>query len=305
MVKMKIDILINYKDRPTELGLLLQSLRTQTYQEFDVYILDCCSGTPPETYYFVQCLIQRMKFEQHNLEIIHADKSRGVAMDRQMLVDYVLKNGTGDLFCRLDDDVILNPNYLAFLYKGIIRGYDLMSGVTPPILNPETPRDMKFILPIINRVVLNADGTFLINCDDCGQTYIGSDILPTDHFRSCALIKREVHETVKYEETLTPSGFREEQFFSFHAILKGYKLGVDTGAVAWHLCTPSGGDRRTNKDELNKQNQILLNRWTKRMYQKHGDFIEDYHERLGIKETEQDKLRSLYKNTNLIYCNEL
>ena len=40
-----IAILINVRDRPTELVLLLQSLRTQSYQDFDIFILDDQSGT--------------------------------------------------------------------------------------------------------------------------------------------------------------------------------------------------------------------------------------------------------------------
>ena len=39
----KIAVLINNRDRPTELALLLQSLRTQTHKEFDIFILDDCS----------------------------------------------------------------------------------------------------------------------------------------------------------------------------------------------------------------------------------------------------------------------
>ena len=34
----KVDIMICTKDRPTEVGLLLQSQRTQTFQNVDVYI---------------------------------------------------------------------------------------------------------------------------------------------------------------------------------------------------------------------------------------------------------------------------
>ena len=35
----KIDIMISTKDRPTELALLLQSLRSQTFQNFDIFIM--------------------------------------------------------------------------------------------------------------------------------------------------------------------------------------------------------------------------------------------------------------------------
>ena len=57
----QIVIHICTKDRPTEVALLLQSLRTQTFQDFNILILDDGSGVPITNYYFVQYMIQRLK----------------------------------------------------------------------------------------------------------------------------------------------------------------------------------------------------------------------------------------------------
>jgi len=143
-----------------------------------------------------------------------------------------------------------------------------------------------------------------MNGDDCGYTYLNEEILPTDHFRSCALYKKEIHKKVEYEDTITPYGFREEQFFSFRCIVAGYKLGVHTGAISWHLVAPSGGERRPDANQLAMQNQILLNRLAKKLHKEHGDFIEAYHKNLGLQETEEDKFRNINKNNNLIYSSE-
>ena len=71
-------VLINVKDRPSELALLLQSLRTQTFQNFDVMILDDCSGTPLVNYHFFNCLINRLKQENHKVFIKRTEFSEGI-----------------------------------------------------------------------------------------------------------------------------------------------------------------------------------------------------------------------------------
>ena len=65
---MKISILINYRDRPTELALLLQSLRTQTYRDFDIYVLDDCSGTSIFNYHFMICLVNKLNEEGNHVK---------------------------------------------------------------------------------------------------------------------------------------------------------------------------------------------------------------------------------------------
>lgn len=301
---MKVDINLCYKDRPTEMGLLLTSLRTQTHQDYDIFISDDGSSTPIQGYHFLNCLINRLKLEGHRVVLLRNDRSLGIARNRQGLVDYTLEHGSGDGICRIDDDCIVDPDYLEKLVQVIDEGYDIASGVTPPMLGTHIAREVKYVEPIINRVVLDGEGNFVINGDDCGSSYIDSVVLPTHHFRSSALIKKDVHRKVSYEDTLTPCGFREEEFFSFRAILSGFSIGVHTGAFAWHLMAPSGGDRRQNYAELSVQNQRLLNRFVKRNFKKHGDFIEAYNKSLGVRDSDEKKFKSLNKASNLIYSRE-
>jgi hypothetical protein len=201
------------------------------------------------------------------------------------------------LLCRLDDDIILEPNYIEELVKGISKGYDLMGGITTPYGAPENIRDIKFVEPIIGYCEFNKDGELTANFDDCGHLYNDKKIILAPHFRSCALYKRELHENgVDYSNKLSRNGFREEQIFSFKAILKGFKLGVNTGAINWHLLTPSGGER----DSMNmvEFNQGQFNTWCKEVYQEKGDFLQDYYKRNNVeKKLEPDEY---LKQNNLI-----
>ena len=89
-----IAIAINVKDRPTELALLLQSLRTQTETNFDIFILDDGSSTLLTNYSFFAAIISRMRHDGHRIQLIRNNISKGVSLSRQQLIDTILTEGT-------------------------------------------------------------------------------------------------------------------------------------------------------------------------------------------------------------------
>lgn len=300
----RITIAIGTKDRPTEIGLLLQSLRTNTFQNWDVLICDDASTTPIYNYYFLTTMFNRLKIEGHDVKVFRNNTSQGIcAMRNQCAKLAIEKFPLNTHILRIDDDTIAEPTFLERLIEVLDEGYDLASGITPPMAGPDWGRETKFIEPIINRVVLDELGNFIINGDDCGFMYYDEKILPTHHFRSTSLYPISIHKDLDiwYETNLTMSGMREEEFFSFRCILKGLKLGVHTGAVHWHLQTPSGGHRPVAQDK-HLQNQKILNRWVKAKVQEHGDFIQKYNERLGL--SDKNKFSNLNKASNFIMTRE-
>lgn len=256
-------VLINVRDRPSEVALLLSSLYNQTYKDFDVYILDDASGTPLNNYHFFNCVVALFVMNGFKIYMDRNSFGLGVSKARQKIVDWARKKDYKYL-CRVDDDVFLEADFIERLIKVIELGYDLASGVTPPMAGPTFIRDPKYIGETINRVVLDNDGNYIFNGDDCGMRYTDSVILPAHHFRSSALYKSELHDKVNYLPTrLSKHGFREEQIFSYKLQMLGYKIGVDTGAIAWHMQTPSGGERFSDSNELIKFNEQVLIDFTK------------------------------------------
>ncbi len=262
---METVILINVRDRPTEIALLLQSLRTQTYSDFDIYILDDCSGTPLTNYHFFNCVMNRLKIEGHKVFMKKTEFTHGVSRARHAIAEWALEKNY-KYFLRVDDDVVLEPDYLERLHKVLLDfPYDIASGVTVPMQVIPFKRNPRFLNGIVNRVILDKGGAYIMNGDDCGMEYTATgvtNILPAHHFRSCALIKREVHEQVKYYPTkLSHHGFREEQIFSYRALMKGFKIGIDLNAINYHQMTPSGGERPTAN--MVPFNQEILEEFTK------------------------------------------
>jgi GT2 family glycosyltransferase len=255
-------ILINVLDRPTEISLLLQSLRTSDYKKFDIFILDDCSGNSLFNYHFFNCMINRLKMEDHKVFIKRTDFNLGVTKARQEIVNWAMSINDYKYLCRLDDDTILQPDYLSRLINVIEQGYDMATGVTVPMITPTFIRESKFLKGIANRVILDEEGNYIMNADDCGQEYTESVIIPAHHFRSCCLYKSEIHKKANYLPTrLSKNGFREEQIFSYRVLMAGFKIGCDTGAINYHLICPSGGERPTMN--LVPFNQQILEEFTK------------------------------------------
>jgi len=258
--------------RPTELFGLLQSLRTQTFKNFDIFIVDDRSGVPYTNYHFLMSIINRLRLEDHKVIIQRNEIRFGVTKLRRKLIEKILRIGKGDLILRLDDDNLLEPDYIERLVKVIDQGYDIASGVVPLLGIPFFKRDTKFVKPFISDVRLDKEGNIIYFGDECGFEYNQAEIIPSPNFRSMALIKREVHEQIKYEDTLGFCSFREEQFFSFKAIMKGFKIGIDTGAIAYHLNTPSGGERtKEYYDNLKNNHQKLME-----FCKKNKGFLKEY-----------------------------
>lgn len=283
----KLAVLINNKDRPTELAMLLQSLMNQTYQDFDIFILDDCSGTALTNYHFFNCITSLLMVQGHKIFISRTEFPHGVSKARQRIVD--LAKDDYEFLLRVDDDCILKNDYIEQLFKVIDQGYDLATGVTIPF-QPVIKRETKYLKGICNRIILNNDGTFKYNGDDCGMPYVDMAIMPCHHFRSCALYRSSIHKDCNYTPTkLSANGFREEEVFSLRILMKGYKMGFNSQAINWHMACPSGGERNTMN--LAPFNQQMLNEFVK----EHKDEIIP----LTSKETDLEPLE-FRKETNLL-----
>jgi len=257
---MTISIHITTKDRPAELALLLQSLRTQTYQDWDLVILDE-SDNKIENFFHISMLFNRICLEGHGLNIIKNERSYGVCAARQKLIDEDYFEN--DFICRLDDDVIIESDYLERLMNVLKKGYDIASGVTPSLGNPGLIRQNYRIDPIINKKEIDQDGYLVVNNDDCGVRYLDEGIYTTHEFRSCALFKKEVFKKINYPKNLSVVGFREEGFISLSAQMEGFKIGVDVQAIAWHFQSPLGGCRYPDYPQKVQSDDKYFKKWIK------------------------------------------
>jgi len=275
IMKNRITIHICSKDRHTELFGLLQSLRTQTNQNWDVIALDDASGTPIVNTYFLSTMFNRLKLEGHKIKLLRNNTSFGCCAARNKCIE---EDTFGNEFTlRLDDDILPNPDYIEKLMDAIDDGYDMASGVIPAFNVPEIKREIKFVGDIINEKRFNDEGDIIKYGDDCGFCYIEDKIIQTAEFRTNCLYKSEINQKVKYPEHISHVAFREEGHFSIRAILEGYKIAVNTAAVCYHLATPSGGNRCQDYQQKVQLDNEIFYKWMKQMFKKHGNFLEVYY----------------------------
>ncbi len=267
----RITIHITTKDRHTELYGVLQCLRNQNVQRWDLIILDDASGSQIISSSFIMSILNRIKLEGHKVKLLRNEKSFGCCHARNMCIDN--DDFQNEYTLRLDDDILFNPTYIEELFKVIDAGYDMASGVIPLLNNPEVIRENKFIGDTINKHEFDKKGNLISQNDDCGFCYLKPQIFPTHQFRTNCLYKSKIHNSVKYPDNLTAVAFREEGFFSFGALIKGYKIGVNTAAVCYHLQTPSGGNRRKDYAECVKLDNETFLKWAKKKYKQYGDFL--------------------------------
>ena len=267
----RVTIHITSKDRSSEICACLHSLRKQTYQAFDIVLLDDAYGTPlASNFKFIHDVLGRLKLEGHGVEILRNNVSFGVCKARQRLIDedpwkenpYIL---------RIDDDCILEPDYIERLVQ-VMEDFPqagIVSGVTPLLSGPDMIRKIEEVKPVMNKVALNETGDITYYADDCGMLYDTDEVLPAHNFRSNALIKRELfNKGLSYEHGLSNTGFREEFFLSIRALMMGYKIFIGTFAIAWHFPANSGGCRAPDYAQRVQMDQERMLRWVKENHQK-------------------------------------
>lgn len=270
------------RERPVELCVLLASLRNQSYNNFALMIFDDASSQPLQNNFVFSGIIDRLKHDGHVVLVYRNSLSTGVCNARNKLIEESEKMCNDFKYVlRLDDDLLLEPDYIEKLLDVLEAGFTMATGIVPAMQFPLMQRENRFVKPFINDIELNPDGSIKRFGDDCGWGYMDEEIIPAVHFRTNLLYPRELHvKGLRYPKNLSLVGFREETFFSLRAILLGQSLGCHTGAISWHSRTPVGGCRFPNYQEHVRDDLEVFNEWLKDKVMENGDFLVQYKDKV-------------------------
>lgn len=275
-----LTVCICAKDRATELTLCLDSLRQQTFKDFDIVIVD--GSVSPQMQpvmlnqfaYFCGRAVTQLVNEGHNVRYVREEQP-GIAKVRNQ----ARRLANTEFILTLDDDEILCPDFIEKLYN-VIKDDPKIAGVgglVPMYGAPWIKRSIEKVKPVFNEIKVTKDGDFLcsncgavfaphpqlpLNCRNCKQQYISGDamylydkeeIVPCHHIQSGFMFRRAVAEEIGGRaEDKSFSAFREETEFSMLMRMAGYKLLMHTGAIAWHNHCPSGGARHQGPQMYSK-----------------------------------------------------
>lgn len=110
-----VDVLIPTYNRPAALAVTLACLMAQTWQDFRIVISDQTEADNPTERGEVQAIVRLLQAQGHGVEIHKHLPRRGLAEQRQFLLDQV----TAPYALFLDDDVILEPYVLTNLVQAL------------------------------------------------------------------------------------------------------------------------------------------------------------------------------------------
>jgi len=111
---MQVSIIIPTYNRPKDLAECLDSISNQAYLPFEVLIID--NGNVAETKKFVKKNLSKFGKRNISLSYIKNDKENSLTLARNIGA----RNARGDIVLFLDDDVILDKDYL----KEILKVYE-------------------------------------------------------------------------------------------------------------------------------------------------------------------------------------
>ena len=269
---MRVSVHLLTKDRPTEASILLNSLRHQTFKDWDLVIWD--EGKESiNNYKYVTDVLNRIKLEKHSIFYTKNNLKKGISHARNMCVETDRFN---DVFIRIDDDSVCEPDYIERLVSVYLNnkkkdGKDCcVGGLVPPFNSPEFYRDCTN-MKVFNKAHFDENGIY--RNDDGGYVWLPHRIIPSHHLRSSFLFTRKIWEDVGGFKLSSNIGWEEETLFCFEAIYKGYKLFTDTGAICFHAHGRSGGARlpTAEYEELRKRIEDAFQKRMKRLYMREGN----------------------------------
>jgi glycosyltransferase involved in cell wall biosynthesis len=223
---MRVTIGIPTLNRYRSLAQTLQSVIFQTYQDFEVIIVDDTEKPSDlrELSEF-QNLFRLMTERKIDWKVLYGEK-RGQHISHQIIQD----QARGMFIWRIDDDEIAEPETLGWLVHhldnlkaGAVGGLVL---TPPPAQRPDNLRKNSIDQPDINIQWFNGNGNI--------------DPVPVDHLHSTFLYRKGI---ARYELGLSPAAHREETLFTYEIKRAGHPVFVIPQAKTWHLRASYGGIR--------------------------------------------------------------
>lgn len=270
---LKLSVFIPTLNRAESLKDCLESITKQTYKNFEIVIVD--GGSIDHT----KCVASEFT---KKMPIVFATQLGGLIA--QANVGW--RVATGDIVIRIDDDVIVTPDWL----KHIAETFDTdetIGGVTGPTIIPEDRlkgRDLTYF----NQKMQNSSSIFwnllskvyygyfmegqpfgVSKFFKSGAFSLGSNyeaclklegLIPADHLEACnSSIRRSLIERVGgYDPKYVGIGEYHEPDLAFKVKKLGYKLVFNPRAVLYHYPSVSGVFEARPQADARSKNFILF-----------------------------------------------
>ncbi|MUV50089.1 glycosyltransferase family 2 protein [Haloarcula sp. CBA1122] len=206
----RVSVLISTSDRPETLERCLRSVLSQTYENFEVLVLD---NSP----HLDSCIQLDDEFSDDRLQCTHIDESRGVAGSR----NWLMNEANGDVYIVIDDDAKFESDDAV---ENIVAGFHDDVGIQAFKIVDHPDNESDHILAPVPQS--QADKI------DFDESFKASYYVGGGH-----AIKREVIEQCGYYNDDLMYG-HEELDLSYRTIESGFKIEYNPEIVVHHYPEP-------------------------------------------------------------------
>jgi GT2 family glycosyltransferase len=257
---MKSSIVICTKDREEDLRKALRSIATQSILPDEVVVVD--SGKDEE-------LVNRLTMEiPPKIRFCYVRSDPGLTLQRNIGI----KNSTGDVLMFIDDDVVLEPEYVESVLTAFAQDKDgIIGAVQGRITNAEPHSAGSCISRAFRR---SMSRLFLLS--DQGKGRLKASGFPSFTYRSdepgfveclaggCMSFRRSVFEKICFDEALVGYGCWEDVDIARQLLRAGYRIYYAPSARLAHY--PSSNSRSSASEVAAMR---MINHHY--LYRKHSD----------------------------------
>lgn len=226
-----ISVLLPTKNRPYDLVNALNSILMQTRLPAELVIVD--QSVDESSVLAVQNIMSQ--FNSVKLTYIHDAKILGLVDAKRVAVN----NASGDLICFLEDDIVLEADYIRQIELGFIKQPTMM-GCSGVITNPPKVGILyKFFFKIFHRGIfednrINVHGKYSGDNNNLKQSNMISG--------GVSAWRREVFDNVEFDVANEFHMFEDIDFSTRVAQHYGKQLFINPNARLAHYCSPINRD---------------------------------------------------------------
>jgi glycosyltransferase involved in cell wall biosynthesis len=225
-----ISIILPVFNREKILPKFIESVISQTFQDFEVIIVD--DGSVDNSLKIAE------EYAKKNPKIhcIKHQRNMGLPAARNTGI----KLSKGNLIFFGEDDVILDPKCLEQLVETFaeLKGKCKVGAIAPRLISSNKYNDINYVGTIAK--IDSLTGDFHQNWSS------NAKITEVKFLHACSIVDREVFEEIGGYDTRLYRGnyIREESDLYFRARKAGFKLFFQPQALAWHLHSSKGGCKK-------------------------------------------------------------
>lgn len=285
----RVTVTLPTKNRPAFVFMCLSSLLSQSFQEWDLVIVDESDPPLPE-YVELKFLVSLIQRYDHNVDIYQGE-GLGIPQAWQR----GLESSQSPFGQRLEDDVWLEPTYLQRLYDALTQD-DTIAAVAGSNPNPfarnytepaelmhnviimqEPESGIHRLAPWLENGYVPIDGQATLA--DTDRVYSVCHLHGLFMYRADAVKDVGGFGFGKADQEGTRQmsrfGHRDETDLTLRLYFAGYDIQVCPAARLWHCEAPHGGSRENRNREACQNDEVMFQERLASWIKEHPDKLEE------------------------------